>query len=268
MKYFILGSDGMMGKYFCSVAKDRELVPFTRNDYDIVSNNYESLKGCFEDYNIQFGDIILNFAGAIKQRNFSLKDYVLINSLFPHQLQDISDTFGVRLIHLTTDCVYSGDNGNYIEDDPPDCVDWYGSSKSLGEPGDSCCIRTSIVGFGSANNASLFDWFLNEKAENLKGFTNHIWNGVTCLELSNYILKIIDKDILWSGVRHVHSNSVSKYELLSTLNKTFDLNKNIHESVSDFNCDRSLLSKYTNPISINSIENQISLLKEFHDGNI
>tara|TARA_Y100000004_G_scaffold196928_1_gene268818 strand:- start:1281 stop:2075 length:795 start_codon:yes stop_codon:yes gene_type:complete len=260
MKYFVFGSNGMMGKHFCSIANNA--VQLTRKDYDILSNDEVQLNKMLRaEKGITCEDVILNFAGAIKQRNFSLKDYVLINSLFPHQLEAISKNVGCRLIHLTTDCVYDGLKGSYVETDEHNCTDWYGKSKSLGEPEDSCCIRTSIIGLGSKGNVSLLDWFINEEKNDLFGFTNHSWNGVTCVELSRLIIELIDRNELWKGTRHIFSDSVSKYELLKYLNSIFGLGKNLQEKTSETKCDRTLSSIHEHSLSIKSIEDQMKDLK-------
>ena len=260
MKYFVFGSNGMMGKHFCSLAKDA--VELTREDYNILSNNEKLLLNMLEkEKGISSEDVILNFAGAIKQRNFSLRDYVLINSLFPHQLEVVAKKIGCKFIHLTTDCVYDGLKGSYVETDDHNCTDWYGKSKSLGEPENSCCIRTSIIGLGSKDNVSLLDWFINEEKDNLFVFTNHLWNGVTCTELSELIIKLIDEGNLWQGTRHVFSNPVSKYELLRHVNDVFSLRKNLQEKISEDTCDRTLSSIHEQSFAVKSIEEQIEDLK-------
>ena len=266
MKYYVFGSNGMMGKYFCSVAKE-DAVPLTRKDYDITTNNKSNLVGLLFKKGIQPGDIIVNCAGAVKQRDFSLQDYVTINSLFPHQLEDTAREFGCKLIHLTTDCVYDGQKGMYSENDSHTCTDWYGKSKSLGEPENSCCIRTSIIGLGSAGNVSLLDWFANETSHSpLNGYVNHMWNGVTCLELSKYIIR--HKDNLWSGTRHIYSNPVSKYDLLQTYNELFELGKTIVPIKADVPCDRTLCSNHMGGMVSNSIEKQLKELSEYHENSI
>jgi dTDP-4-dehydrorhamnose reductase len=265
MKYFVFGSNGMMGKYFCSCAEPDFLVALTREDYDICSNDYDFLLKMLKEKGLKEGDVILNFAGAIKQRNFSLYDYVLLNSLFPHQLENIAQTVGCKLIHMTTDCVYDGERGMYSESDSHTCLDWYGKSKSLGEPENSCCIRTSIVGLGSAGNVSLLDWFMNEQTDTVFGFTNHLWNGVTCLELSKFILGLIETNSLWEGTRHVFSNSISKYELLKCFNEVFELGKPLGHRKSRISCDRTLCSEHVESWSLKDIEMQIEELREFHE---
>ena len=264
MKYFVFGSNGMMGKYFCSVAKN--VVSITRKDYDVMENDISFLSDLLVRKGMEPGDIIMNCAGAVKQREFPLSQYVTINSLFPHQLEFVAEKMGGKLIHLTTDCVYDGLSGNYDENDNHTCTDWYGKSKSLGEPENSCCIRTSIIGLGSANNVSLLDWFLNETSQvPLKGYMNHFWNGTTCLELSRYIINMGSD--LWSGTRHVHSNPTSKFDLHKNFNRVFELNKELIPVMDKNRCDRTLSSLYNEPVS-NTIEKQLEELKIHHENSI
>ena len=262
MKYFVFGPNGMLGKYFCSLSKNS--VPVTRKDYDIKENDIEKIITILASKNVQGGDVIMNCAGAIKQREFELSDYVYINSLFPHQLEQVSKRLNCKYIHITTDCVYNGRDGCYTEDNVHTCEDWYGSSKSLGEPQNSCCIRTSIIGLGSANNVSLLDWFNNCNDKKINGFVNHFWNGVTCLELCGIIKSIVKSNLFWKGCRHVFSEPVSKYELLTMYNDTFKLNKNIKPVYADSRCDRTLGSKFHKPTS-KTIQQQLIELKGFHD---
>ncbi len=262
MKHFVFGSNGMMGKYFCSVCDN--IVPLTRSDYDITENNIDKIEDILKSNGIQEGDAIVNCAGAVKQRQFTAKDYVYINSLFPHQLDEISKKIKCKFVHITTDCVYDGSKGNYTEKDRHTCDDLYGSSKSLGETKNGCCIRTSIIGLGSKDNVSLLDWITTTNNKQIKGFENHFWNGLTCLELSIIIRNIIRSNVLWRGCRHVFSNPVSKYELLKMYNDIFNLNKKIVPVNSYAQCDRTLNSKFHLPVP-KTIKDQLKELKKYHD---
>ena len=262
MRYFVFGSNGMMGKYFCSLSSN--VVPLTRKDYDIKDNDINKIINILKSHNIQEDDIIINFAGAVKQRKFSLSEYMYINSLFPHQLEQVSETLKCKFLHLTTDCVYDGKGAFCTEDDIHSCSDWYGNSKSLGEPENSCCIRTSIIGLGSKDNVSLLDWFNNCQDQQICGFVNHLWNGLTCLELSNVIKDICENNLLWKGCRHIFSERVSKYKLLKMYNEIFALNKNVVITASKFACDRTLSSIYHKSID-KTISQQLYELKQYHD---
>jgi dTDP-4-dehydrorhamnose reductase len=239
-------------------------VPILRKDYDILDNNVSKIVAVLGTKGIQAGDVIVNCAGAISQRDFSLNKYVHINSLFPHQLEIVAAALSCKYIHVTTDCVFNGREGCYTEDHAHDCEDWYGKSKSLGEPQNSCCIRTSIVGLGSAGNVSLLDWFSNCKDNKVNGFVNHFWNGLTCLELSAIIIDIARHNLLWKGCRHVFSEPVSKYQLLKIYNNTFKIGKYIKPVYADERCDRTLGSKFHTAIP-KTIQQQLIELKGFHN---
>jgi dTDP-4-dehydrorhamnose reductase len=133
------------------------------------------------------------------------------------------------MIHITTDCVFSGKDGSYNELSEHDETNDYGMSKSLGELCNATIIRTSIIGEEVQNKRSLLEWVKSNKGKDINGFVNHFWNGVTCLELSNVIYKIINEKLYWNGVRHIFSpKSVSKFELVSMINEVYNLNIKIN----------------------------------------
>jgi dTDP-4-dehydrorhamnose reductase len=179
-----------------------------------------------------------------------------VNSLFPHVLEEVSKTIGCKVIHITTDCVFSGLRGFYSETDDHDCVDEYGKTKSLGENKNLMVIRTSIIGEELKNKKSLIEWVKSQNNSKVNGFTNHFWNGVTCLELAKFVENIISTESYWAGVRHIFSPEiVSKFDLLRIIKKTYNLNIDITPSTANF-CDRSLTSIYDPKIS-KSLEQQV-----------
>ena len=134
------------------------------------------------------------------------------------------------MIHVTTDCVFSGKDGNYDENSLHDETNDYGTSKSLGELCKATIIRTSIIGEETINKRSLLEWVRSNRGGEINGFTNHMWNGVTCLQLSKIIEKMIREKFYWEGVRHTFSpRSVSKYELVSLINEIYDLNIKVNK---------------------------------------
>ena len=177
-----------------------------------------------------------------------------INSLLPHKLLSAAEKYNIRLIHISTDCVFSGTKGNYSETDNPDPSDIYGISKLLGEF--SCSknlvIRTSIIGPELNTKRGLLEWFLSQKDE-CKGFEKAIFSGLTTLELSKVIGKYIipRKDL--TGLINISSKPISKLDLLKIIKKVYL--KKIKISISnDLKIDRSLnsekfysLSKYICP---------------------
>ena len=188
-------------------------------------------------------DIILNCIGIIKQ----IKDAknpllsIEINSLFPHKIANHIENSNTRLIHISTDCVFSGVKGNYLETDQSDAKDLYGKTKFLGELTsykNSITLRTSIIGPELKGRLSLLEWFLNTK-EAVNGFTNAIYSGFTTLELINIIENHVIPNPNISGLFNVSSDSISKYELLKIIAKVYKKNIKI-KPFDEFKSDKSL----------------------------
>ena len=234
MKIFIFGSNGMLGNYVKSyLSKHYDICALTRNDYDLSKLNINSLEELLLNKPLKKDDVVINCAGVIpqasKQRSLNSKLYFTINSLFPVILSQLCKKYGAKMIHITTDCVFSGKDGLYNELSEHDETNDYGMSKSLGELCDATIIRTSIIGEELTNKRSLLEWVKSNNGKEINGYTNHFWNGVTCLELSKIIYKIINENLYWSGVRHIFSpRSVSKFELVSMINEIYKLDIKIN----------------------------------------
>lgn len=187
-------------------------------------------------------EVVINCIGVIKQLA-SAKDpltTIPLNSLFPHRLALACRAAGARLIHISTDCVFSGRKGNYTEEDPADAEDLYGRSKLLGEVDypHAVTLRTSIIGHELTSNVSLIDWFLEQQGS-IKGFTQAIYTGFPTPELARIIAEVVIPRPELSGVYHVSSDPISKYELLSLVRDQYGKQIDI-EPFDDFHCDRSL----------------------------
>lgn len=172
-------------------------------------------------------DVAINCVGIIKQLP-EAKDpikSITINSLFPHVLAQQCGDRGIRLIHMSTDCVFSGKKGDYSENDVPDAFDLYGRSKLLGELDEPGCLtlRTSIIGreLNSANG--LLEWFLSQQGKKIRGFTNTIFSGLTTNALSDIIAQVIVKYPELEGLYHLSSDPISKFNLLSLIKNRFEL---------------------------------------------
>lgn len=169
-------------------------------------------------------DYVINAIGVTIP--FSQKDPVMtffINGALPHIL---ARTFGAKLIHITTDCVYSGKDGFlYDETSPKTAVDIYGLSKSLGEPAECLTLRTSIIGRELENFTGLLEWFLQQKGKTISGFTGHMWNGITTNEFAHVCDRIMSSPEKFprTGFYHLFSNPVSKYEMLLAFRDKFKL---------------------------------------------
>ena len=259
MKIILFGSSGMLGNYIYKVLSEKYIViTITRKEFDIENDLWSKLDNLLEK---EYNDVqtIINCAGVIPQNCATLdyKKYIRINTLFPHKLKELSTKYNYKFIHITTDCVYNGQKGNYIETDVHSETGIYGISKSLGEPEDACIIRTSIIGEELLNKRSLLEWLISNKNNKINGYANHLWNGVTCLTLSEIIKTIIEKNLFWEGVRHIYSpNTVSKYELCVYINEIYNLNIAICKYETEI-INKSLGSCYNMNFKIKKIENQI-----------
>jgi dTDP-4-dehydrorhamnose reductase len=264
MKLVLFGSNGMLGTYAYSYLQTKyEVLALTRTDLDIAVIDEAKILQFLREHVAQ-GDIIINAAGITKQREHSLVDMIVINSLFPNILAKFKAEVDCAIIHITTDCVFNGLRGEYIETDIHDCTDDYGRSKSLGENQTITNIRTSIIGEELVNKKSLLQWVLSNTGKEINGYTNHLWNGVTCLELVKYIDTMIQTGLYWNGVRHIFSpDTVSKYELVSMINNIYDLNITIHKMNTETICHRNLGTLFTSPIT-KPLREQMVELKEFN----
>ena len=272
MKVFVFGSNGMLGRYLCKYLKDNNfhklsIVALSRDELDLSDTTESEIEKTLSKYNISDNDIVLNAAGIINVLVDEVGEKVTehINSLFPNMLANVCQKLNLKMIHITTDCVFSGDVGWYTEKDKHDCYDVYAKTKSEGEPKNCCVIRTSIIGEEVNHKRSLIEWIKSMKGKDASGFTNHTWNGLTCLELSKVIEKIILNNWEWTGVRHIHSpDVVTKRELLSIVNSVYDLNINIVDKETEKNCYRSLSSLYSlEKYDIKTIEEQVKELHTF-----
>ena len=157
--------------------------------------------------------VIVNCIGIVKIPVDNLTR-VAVNSLFPLQLARLCKATGIRLIHISTDCVFSGKHGNYSETQTPDPRDAYGQSKLLGEPTNCLVLRTSMVGRELGSKRGLLEWFLVQNGV-VFGYLNHRFNGLTTLALSELICDLIDQYPTLTGTYHIGTEpAISKYDLL------------------------------------------------------
>lgn len=190
-------------------------------------------------------DVVINCAGIIKQSqtiNTPLES-IEINALLPHRLAKICNDLNIRLIHISTDCVFSGKKGSYNENDPSDAEDFYGKTKFLGEVayGKALTLRTSIIGQELNSQYGLVEWFLAQAGRTVKGYTKAVYSGFTSKVLCGIILNIIERYRDLAGLYHVSSEPIDKFSLLSLIREVYKLDIKI-EACSDFVCDRSLNS--------------------------
>ncbi|GIJ27859.1 NAD(P)-dependent oxidoreductase [Micromonospora qiuiae] len=185
---------------------------------------------------------VVNCIGVIKQRP-DVQDAVqtaTINALFPHLLAEACARIGSRLIHISTDCVFSGGRGSYVETDLPDPADFYGRSKLLGETvaAPALTLRTSIVGHELSSNRSLVDWFLSQSGL-VRGWTRAIYSGVTTVEFARLLREVVLPREDLTGLYHVAARPISKYELLRLVADVYGWRGEL-VPCDEFACDRSL----------------------------
>lgn len=170
-------------------------------------------------------DVVVNCIGVVKQSDEATNAVrsIEVNSLFPHQVAEACSTQGSRLIHISTDCVFSGKSGGYSERETPDAVDLYGRSKLLGEVTGNghLTLRTSIIGRELAGAQGLLEWFLSQRGRSVRGFERAFFSGLTTLSLARVIEEIVLNHDSLSGLYHVASPRIDKFDLLQKLNDAF-----------------------------------------------
>jgi len=249
-KVLVLGSTGMLGHivhYFLDSTNKYDL-------YNLSFRNKLNSKTIIEDVSDQeklsnlineiSPDVIINCIGIlIKGSNENIKNAIYVNGYFPHWLKGVCKEINCKLIHISTDCVFSGKNGGNDENSIKDAIDDYGKTKSLGEfdSFNHLCIRTSIIGPElKQNGEGLMHWLFNQQGT-INGFKNVFWSGVTTLELAKAIHFSIKNNI--SGLWNVtNGEAISKFDLLKTIIKTFSINKLKLEPNTDKISDKSLKS--------------------------
>jgi len=232
MRLLVMGANGMLGNAMIRVLAEHgehevfgtlqladipqvfpaEIAARLLTDIDV--DKQDVLAGVFDRIH---PDVVINCVGLIKQLA-SADDPLLaipLNSLLPHRLARLCDVAGARLIHISTDCVFSGERGAYQETDYADARDLYGMSKLLGEVHYpySMTLRTSIIGHALEGTNGLIDWFLAQQKQ-CRGFTRAIFSGLPTVVLARLVRDVIIPDSSLNGLYHVAADPISKYELL------------------------------------------------------
>lgn len=187
-------------------------------------------------------EVVVNGIGIVKQLPEATDPVasIKVNSLFPHRLALACRAAGARLVHIGTDCVFSGRKGRYAEEDAPDAEDLYGRSKLLGEVTEPPCVtlRTSLVGHELSGRNGLVEWFLGREGK-VKGFARAVFTGFPTVELARIIaLRVLPNRAL-EGLYHVASEPIAKYDLLSLVARAYGRKISIERDEA-FRCDRSL----------------------------
>jgi len=256
MRILILGGDGMLGhqlfkhlkfRHDVRVTLRQELAAYKKFMLFNTKNTYSGIDvrspGKLAEVLTDFHpDAVVNAIGIVKQlpeANESIPS-LEINALFPHRLSLLCKDISARMIHLSTDCVFSGKKGNYNESDTSDADDLYGRTKFLGEVKAKHCftLRTSMIGQELSRKKNLLEWFLAQN-ESVHGYKKFIFSGFTTIELSRVIENLLINCPEAHGVYHVSSEPISKFDLLSLIKANLKLPIEIIPEES-FACDRSL----------------------------
>jgi dTDP-4-dehydrorhamnose reductase len=233
MTLLILGGGGMLGHKLWQTAAPRmttwvtmrgdgSALPDTFDRSRIVGGVHaEQFDTVVRAFELVRPDVVVNCLGVVKQRADAADPLVAltVNGVFPHRVAALCAAAGSRLVHISTDCVFSGQRGGYVETDPPDAIDLYGRTKHLGEVSGPGCLtlRTSIIGRELATSRGLVEWFLGTDGI-VPGYTHAVFSGVTTAELSRVILHVIAEHPALAGVYHVAAEPISKHDLLVRLN--------------------------------------------------
>lgn len=259
MRVLILGATGMLGHKLTQVLSQQfEVYATVRSSSEALAEHpvigeqcllgnvgVENFDSVVRSLALSKPQYIINCIGIVKQ-HLAAKDplpSISVNALFPHRLAQVCQAAGIRLIHISTDCVFSGRKGNYAESDVADAQDLYGRTKLLGEvSGEGCLtLRTSIIGRELATSHGLIEWFLSQEGKAIRGYKKAIFSGFTTNVLAEIIAQIITQHCDMQGVWHVSAEPISKFDLLSLVKQVYKLNIQI-ESDETVECDRSLNS--------------------------
>ena len=213
---------------------------------------------------------IINCIGfTIHQKNINYLSKKVINTYFPRSISEISSKYKFKFIHLSTDCVFNGNKGNYIETDTPNDFSEYGLTKRKGEIKDNLntiTLRTSGIGHELYKKNNLLEWFLAQKNKSVNGYVNTFFSGPTTLEIGKIIEKIVNFKIFKYGLFHISAKKISKFNLLIKINNIYKNNTKIIPKKTK-KLDRSLNSLKFRKMYNYKLKNWNILLKELQRFN-
>ena len=258
-KILILGSNGMLGtvvsSYFKSLKEYKVYLSSRRIESDDLDKNIYKFDATTDDLeNLIINlkpDFLINCIGIIKpeirEDNIdSIESAVNINTYFPLQISELAENYNFKYIQIGTDCVFSGESGGYLENSFQDANDIYGKTKIGGEAehDHKYLLRGSIVGPESGEGKSLLNWFLSQNGNNVNGFSDHMWNGITTLNFAKIVHGMIKNNNFNNNIQHIiPKDEVSKYDLLMYFKKYFDVNVIVEKSNSSNSINRTLRTK-------------------------
>jgi dTDP-4-dehydrorhamnose reductase len=242
MKILVLGGTGMLGHKMLQILRERfedthvcvhessdglKNIPLFQDDHTIAGFDAMDLPAVRRILAQHKPKVVVNCIGVIKQR--SQEDAFIpsltINALFPHHLAEIISAWDGRLIHFSTDCVFTGRKGHYVETDQSDAEDLYGRSKFLGEvtAANALTLRTSMIGRELKHFKSLLEWFLRQKSSRVEGYKHALYSGLTTHILSRTVGDLIEDHPQLTGLYQVTGNTISKFDLLTLIQERFKL---------------------------------------------
>lgn len=252
MRVLILGGDGMLGHLLCrELASAHEVrATFRRPPADDTLPDGAGFSGVDVRHLDRLAEVfaafrpeaVINAVGIVKQRKEAadVLQALEVNAVFPHRLARLCSAAGARLLHFSTDCVFSGAKGSYRETDSPDPPDTYGRTKLLGEVGaPHLTLRSSIVGLEQGRRQGLVEWFLASRGA-VRGYRKAIYSGLTTLEMARLVGRLLERHGDLSGIWHVASAPIDKFSLLSRLARELGREDVRLEPVDEPLCDRSL----------------------------
>ena len=287
MKILILGSNGLVGntitRYFfekenyqtIAILRDYSKLKLFQKKFHqkflVIENilDYEKTKKIIKSVK---PDILINCLGITNKEITinpkQIEKFIIINSLFPHWLQRLCSNIGARLIHFSTDCIFSGKKGFYSEKDIPDPPDIYGRSKLLGELNyeNTLTIRKSVIGHELETKKGLLEWFLAQN-NYVQGYKNVIFSGITVLELARLIDTYIIPRSDLKGILNISGQSISKFDLLKILANVYNKSIEIIPNES-MNINRTLNGSQFNKLTGYRISPWSSLVKSMYEFNL
>ena len=187
----------------------------------VDARRFDTVERALAEFRPRF---VVNAVGVVKQSP-AAKDPIAsieVNALFPHRLAEACEAIGAKLVHVSTDCVFSGRKGRYAKWDEPDPVDLYGRTKLLGEPGGGALtLRTSIVGRELDTAHGLVEWFLSNRGGRVRGFSRAVFSGLSTGTFAELIADLLERQPSLSGLYHVAAEPIDKHALLALLNEAY-----------------------------------------------
>lgn len=233
----VLGAGGLLGSHLCALYPE-DTIGYAHAELDITDPL--AVDAVLDQVQ---PDVVINAAGIVKNNAASIDELYRVNGLAPHWIAKACSIRNIRMIHISTDCVFNGLRGRYAEYEQPNAEDAYGRSKAMGEVEykNALVVRTSFIGWPDPAKRGLMAWVMQQaRGANVPGYVNAYWNGLTVTELAARLVELAYAPI--DGVIHLCGERINKYNLLRMINLVYELDLFIFP-VSDPRADRTLLNR-------------------------